>query len=139
METHWTNLFNILPTVDPELVQRRLYGAKVVTGRKSTQPRKEYLKSYRRKNKDKDKMRKRAASRKMKAGKGKEVDHIDNNPKNNNRKNLKCVSRKKNRQKGLRKLILRDDPITPKPWSLHQANLISMTSSERTRLWRRGW
>ena len=64
--------------------------------------RKEYLKSYRRKNKDKDKMRKRA-SRKMKCGKGKEVDHIDNNPKNNNRKNLKCVSRKKNRQKGAKK------------------------------------
>ena len=64
--------------------------------------RKEYLKSYRRKNKDKDKMRKRA-SRKMKCGAGKEVDHIDNNPKNNNRKNLKCISRKKNRQKGAKK------------------------------------
>jgi hypothetical protein len=64
--------------------------------------RKEYLKSYRRKNKDKDKMRTRAR-RKMKCGKGKEVDHIDNNAKNNNRSNLKCVSRKKNRQKGAKK------------------------------------
>jgi len=64
--------------------------------------RKEYLKSYRRKNKDKDKMRTRAR-RKLKCGKGKEVDHVDNNPKNNNRKNLKCVPRKKNRQIGAKK------------------------------------
>ena len=64
--------------------------------------RKEYLKSYRRKNKDSDKMRTRAR-RKMKCGKGKEVDHKDNNPKNNNRSNLKCVSRKSNRQKGAKK------------------------------------
>jgi len=64
--------------------------------------RREYLKAYRRENKDKDKMRTRAR-RSMKCGKGEEVDHIDNNPKNNNRKNLKCVSRKKNRQKGARK------------------------------------
>ena len=64
--------------------------------------RKEYLKSYRRRNKDKDKMRTRAR-RKMKCGSGKEVDHKDNNPKNNNRSNLKCISRKKNRQKGAKK------------------------------------
>jgi hypothetical protein len=64
--------------------------------------RKEYLKSYRRKNKDSDKMRTRAR-RKMKCGKGKEVDHKDNNPKNNNRSNLKCISRKSNRQKGAKK------------------------------------
>jgi hypothetical protein len=64
--------------------------------------RREYLKAYRRKNKDKDKMRTRAR-RKMKCGPGKEVDHVDNNAKNNKRSNLKCVSRKKNRQKGAKK------------------------------------
>mgnify|MGYP006106060805 CR=1 FL=1 len=64
--------------------------------------RKEYLKAYRKKNKVKDKHRTRAR-RKMKCGKGKEVDHIDNNAKNNNRSNLKCISRKANRQKGARK------------------------------------
>jgi len=64
--------------------------------------RREYLKAYRKKNKGKDKMRTRAR-RKMKCGSGKEVDHVDNNANNNNRSNLKCVSRKKNRAKGARK------------------------------------
>jgi hypothetical protein len=32
--------------------------------------------------------------------KGKEVDHKDGNPKNNNKKNLQIMSRKANRQKG---------------------------------------
>ena len=64
--------------------------------------RKTYLKRYRKKHQDDNTSRKRAA-RSMKCGKGKEVDHKDNNPKNNNRNNLKCVSRLKNRQKGARK------------------------------------
>ena len=64
--------------------------------------RREYLKAYRRKNKDKDASRARA-KRAMKCSKGKEVDHKDNNPKNNNRSNLRCISRKKNRQKGAKK------------------------------------
>ena len=64
--------------------------------------RREYLMAYRRKNKDKDAARARA-KRSMKCGPGKEVDHIDNNAKNNNRTNLRCVPRKKNRQKGARK------------------------------------
>ena len=64
--------------------------------------RREYLKAYRRKNKDKDASRARA-KRKMKCPSGKEVDHKDNNAYNNNRSNLRCVSRKKNRQKGARK------------------------------------
>ena len=64
--------------------------------------RREYLKAYRKKNKDKDKMRTRAR-RKMNCGSGKEVDHVDNNANNNNRSNLKCVSRKSNRAKGARK------------------------------------
>ena len=64
--------------------------------------RREYLKAYRKKNKVNDKMRARA-KRKMKCPSGKEVDHVDNNPRNNNRSNLKCVSRKSNRQKGAKK------------------------------------
>ena len=64
--------------------------------------RREYLKAYRKKNQDDNTSRKRAA-RKMKCGEGMEVDHKDNNPKNNNRENLKCVPRLKNRQKGARK------------------------------------
>ena len=64
--------------------------------------RKEYLKAYRKRTQSKNTSRKRAA-RKMKCGKGKEVDHKDNNAHNNNRSNLKCISRKKNRQKGARK------------------------------------
>jgi len=60
------------------------------------------IKAYRKKNKVKDKMRTRAR-RKMKCGAGKEVDHKDNNAMNNNRSNLKCISRKANRQKGAKK------------------------------------
>jgi hypothetical protein len=64
--------------------------------------RRSYLKAYRKRNQADNTSRKRAA-RAMKCPKGKEVDHKDNNPKNNNRSNLKCVSRLKNRQKGARK------------------------------------
>ena len=76
--------------------------AKERNHKKEYAARKEYLKAYRRKNKDNDASRTRAR-RKMKCGEGKEVDHKDNNPKNNNRSNLKCISRKKNRQKGAKK------------------------------------
>ena len=64
--------------------------------------RREKYKKYRREHREEDKFRTRAR-RKLKCGKGKEVDHVDSNPKNNNRSNLKCVSRKKNRAKGARK------------------------------------
>jgi hypothetical protein len=64
--------------------------------------RREYLKAYRRRNKDKDAARARA-KRKMNCPKGEEVDHLDNNPKNNKRSNLRCVPRIKNRQKGAKK------------------------------------
>ncbi len=70
--------------------------------KKEYQQRKEYLKAYRKRNQDDNTSRKRA-SRKMKCGTGMEADHKDNNPKNNNRSNLKCISRKKNRQKGAAK------------------------------------
>ncbi len=60
------------------------------------------IKAYRKKHKVKDKMRTRAR-RKMKCGEGMEVDHKDNNAMNNNRNNLKCISRKANRQKGAKK------------------------------------
>ena len=74
--------------------------------------RKEYLKAYRRKNKDKDASR-TAARRKLKCGKGKEIDHKDGNPKNNNRSNLKCVARKKTALKALVKPTLNDDSFVP--------------------------
>ena len=76
--------------------------AKSRNWKKEYAARKEYLKAYRRKNKDKDASR-TAARRKLKCGAGKEIDHKDGNPKNNNRSNLKCVARKKNRAKGARK------------------------------------
>ena len=76
--------------------------AKERNHKKEYAARKTYLKAYRKKNKVNDKHRTRAR-RKMKCGAGKEVDHKDNNPRNNNRSNLKCISRKANRQKGAKK------------------------------------
>ena len=60
--------------------------AKERNHKKEYAARKSYLKAYRKKNKVNDKHRTRAR-RKMKCGAGKEVDHVDNNPRNNN--NLK--------------------------------------------------
>ena len=63
----------------------------------------EYLKNYRRKNKDKDASRARARRSLGKIPQGHEVDHKDGNPMNNSRENLKIVPRKVNRAKGARK------------------------------------
>ena len=63
----------------------------------------EYLKAYRRKNKDKDASRARARRSMGNIPPGHEVDHKDGNPMNNSRENLKIVPRKTNRAKGARK------------------------------------
>jgi hypothetical protein len=63
----------------------------------------EYLKAYRRKNKDKDASRARARRSLGNIPDGHEVDHKDGNPMNNKRENLKIVPRRTNRAKGARK------------------------------------
>ncbi len=63
----------------------------------------EYLKDYRRKNKDKDASRARGRRSMGNIPDGHEVDHKDGNPMNNSRENLKIVPRKVNRAKGARK------------------------------------
>lgn len=63
----------------------------------------EYLKAYRHKNKDKDASRARARRSMGNIPKGSEVDHVDSNPMNNARDNLRIIPRKANRAKGARK------------------------------------
>ena len=82
--------------------------AKSRNWKKEYAARKEYLKAYRKKNKDKDASR-TAARRKLKCGKGKEIDHKDSNPKNNNRSNLKCIAVRKTALKAHVKPTQNDD------------------------------
>jgi hypothetical protein len=67
------------------------------------QARKGYLKAYRKSHQKDNTMRKRAARSVGKVPAGHEVDHIDSNPRNNAKDNLRIVPRKVNRAKGARK------------------------------------
>lgn len=66
----------------------------------------DYKKEYKRDQgnaKDiKDRASRNRARRKLKCG-GREVEHIDGNPRNNKRSNLKCISKKKNTTKSNKK------------------------------------
>lgn len=48
----------------------------------------------------KDRAARNKVHRELNPSKGNEVDHIDGNPQNNNRKNLRVVPRSVNRKKG---------------------------------------
>lgn len=63
----------------------------------------EYLKAYRHKNKAKDASRARARRSMGDIPAGHEVDHVDSNPMNNQKDNLRIIPRKANRAKGARK------------------------------------
>lgn len=61
------------------------------------------LKAYRKAHRKQDAARARARRSMGKIPKGYEVDHVDSNPMNNNKNNLRIVPRKVNRAKGARK------------------------------------
>ena len=63
----------------------------------------EYLKTYRRQHRKQDAARARARRSMGDIPSGYEVDHLDSNPMNNNKDNLRIVPRKQNRAKGARK------------------------------------
>ena len=62
-----------------------------------------YLKDYRRKHRKEDAARARARRSMGDIPAGHEVDHVDSNPMNNSKDNLRIIPRKANRAKGARK------------------------------------
>jgi hypothetical protein len=71
--------------------------------KKEYQARAEELKAYRRAHRKEDAARARARRSMGSIPAGHEVDHVDNNPMNNNKDNLRIIPRKANRAKGARK------------------------------------
>ncbi len=71
--------------------------------KKEYQARAEELKAYRRAHRKEDAARARARRSMGNIPAGHEVDHVDNNPTNNNKDNLRIIPRKANRAKGARK------------------------------------
>lgn len=71
--------------------------------KKEYQARAEELKAYRRAHRQQDASRARARRSMGKIPAGHEVDHVDGNPMNNSKDNLRIIPRKANRAKGARK------------------------------------
>ena len=71
--------------------------------KKEYQARADELKAYRRAHRKEDAARARARRSMGNIPAGHEVDHVDNNPMNNNKDNLRIIPRKANRAKGARK------------------------------------
>lgn len=67
------------------------------------QARAEELKAYRRAHRQQDASRARARRSMGNIPAGHEVDHVDGNPMNNSKDNLRIIPRKANRAKGARK------------------------------------
>jgi hypothetical protein len=71
--------------------------------KKEYQARAEELKAYRRAHRQQDASRARARRSMGNIPAGHEVDHVDGNPMNNSKDNLRIIPRKANRAKGARK------------------------------------
>lgn len=71
--------------------------------KKEYQARAAELKAYRHAHRKQDASRARARRSMGNIPAGHEVDHVDNNPMNNNKDNLRIIPRKANRAKGARK------------------------------------
>lgn len=71
--------------------------------KKEYQARAEELKAYRRAHRQQDASRARARRSMGNIPAGHEVDHVDGNPMNNSKDNLRIIPRRANRAKGARK------------------------------------